>query len=68
MFVALVLTTWLRNRMRESGLADDYTLDAMLDEVSCIERFEHAGRRPTIGETTEKQREIFEKLRMSLPA
>lgn len=67
-FVALVLTTWLRNAMRESGLADGYTLDALLDEVSCIERFDRPGRRPTIGETTVKQREIFEKLGMTLPA
>ena len=67
-FVALVLTTWLRNKMAESGLAEAYTLDSMLDEVSCIERFDRPGRRPSLGETTQKQREIFEKLGMALPA
>ena len=67
-FVALVLTTWLRNKMAESGLAEAYTLNSMLDEVSCIERFDRPGRRPSLGETTQKQREIFEKLGMALPA
>lgn len=63
-----MLTTWLRSRMRESGLTGDYMLDAMLDEVSYTERFERPGHRPAIGETTKRQREVFERLGMKLPA
>lgn len=54
--------------MRESGLTGDYMLDAMLDEVSYTERFERPGHRPAIGETTKRQREVFERLGMKLPA
>ena len=36
MFVALVLTAWLRRRMRETGLDEEYTLEGLLDEVLCM--------------------------------
>jgi len=68
MFVALILTTWLRRHMKESALSDDYTLHGLFDQIETIERFEQPGHRPRIGEVTVKQAEIFEKLGLEVPA
>lgn len=67
-FVGLILTCWVKETMQASGLANDYTLDSMLDEVEAVEMFNHEGRRPALGEITAKQRNIFEKLKVDLPA
>ena len=67
-FVALVLSAWLRRRMKETGLDDDYTLRGLLDEVETIERYTQKGRRPRIGEVTGKQKSIFKRLGYDLSA
>jgi len=66
-FVALVLAAWLRRRMKETGLDEDYTLEGLLDEVEAIERYTQEGRRPRICEVTGKQRDIFGRLGYDLP-
>ena len=67
-FVALVLAAWLRRRMKETGLDEDYTLEGLLDEVEAIERYTQEGRRPRVCEVTGKQRDIFGRLGYDLPA
>ena len=67
MFVALVLTAWLRRRMHESGLDGDYTLEGLLDEVEAIERYTREGHRPRVCEVTGRQRDIFDRLGYGLP-
>ena len=66
-FVALVLTAWLRRRMHESGLDGDYTLEGLLDEVEAIERYTREGHRPRVCEVTGRQRDIFDRLGYGLP-
>ena len=66
-FVALVLTAWLRRRMHESGLDGDYTLEGLLDEVEAIERHAREGHRPRVCEVTGRQRDIFDRLGYGLP-
>ena len=68
MFVALVLTAWLRKRMQEAGLDEDYTLSGLLDEVETIERYTREGHKPRILEVTLKQRAVFERLGFEPPA
>ena len=67
-FVALVLAAWLRRRMKETGLDEDYTLEGLIDEVEAIERYTQGGHRPRVCEVTRKQRSIFDKLGYDLPA
>lgn len=62
LFIALVLSAWLRRRMRETGLDEEYTLAGLFDEVETIERYTKPGSRPRVLEVTSKQRAIFEKL------
>ena len=66
-FVALVLTAWLRRRMHESGLDGDYTLEGLLDEAGAIERYTREGHRPRVCEVTGRQRDIFDRLGYGLP-
>ena len=66
-FVALVLTAWLRRRMRETGLDEEYTLEGLLDEVETIERHTRKGHRPRVLEVTGRQRDIFDRLGYKLP-
>ncbi|WP_165249671.1 IS1634 family transposase [Adlercreutzia sp. ZJ141] len=66
-FVALVIASWLRKRMKQTGLDEEYTLEGMLDEVETIERYTQEGHRPRICEITGKQRAIFERLGYDLP-
>lgn len=67
LYVALVLTSWLRRKMRESELDADYTLQGLIDEVDTIECYEQKGHRPRICEVTQKQRSVFEKLGYAVP-
>ena len=67
-FVALVLTAWLRRRMRETGLDGDYTLEGLLDEVETIERYTREGHRPRVLGVTPRQRAVFERLGYDPPA
>ena len=67
-FVALVLAAWLRKRMKEAGLDEEYTLEGLIDEVEAIERYTQEGRRPRVCEVTGKQRDIFNRLGYDLPA
>ena len=66
-FVALVLTAWLRRRTRGGGLDGDYTLEGLLDEVEAIERHAREGHRPRVCEVTGRQRDIFDRLGYGLP-
>ena len=66
-FVALVLTAWLRRRTRGGGLDGDYTLEGLLDEVEAIERYTREGHRPRVCEVTGRQRDIFDRLGYGLP-
>ena len=68
MFVALVLTAWLRKRMQETGFEKDCTLSGLIDEVETVERYTREGCRPRILEVTLKQRAVFERLGFEPPA
>ena len=66
-FVALVPAAWLRRRMRETGLDEEYTLEGLLDQVETIERHTRKGHRPRVLEVTGRQRDIFDRLGYKLP-
>jgi hypothetical protein len=67
-FVALIFLAYIDMAMRENGLYHDYTLQELLDELDIIERFEHPGKQPHLGEVTKKQFELFQQLGVEAPA
>ena len=67
MFVALVLTAWLRRRTRGGGLDGDHTLEGLLDGAGATGRHAREGHRPRVCEVTGRQRDIFGRLGYGLP-
>jgi transposase len=63
-FVALILTCELKQRMNSAGLYARYTMQGLLDELDAIERYESDGHRPRVLAVTKKQRELYEALRV----
>jgi len=67
-FVALIYLAYIDKVMRDNNLYRDYTLQGLLDEFDVIERFEHPGHKPHIGEVTKKQVELYELLGVPVPS
>ena len=66
-FVALMLVSWIHKVMKEQGLYKNWTMQQILDEMDCIERYEQEGKRPHYGEITGKQRTLYECFGLSAP-
>lgn len=58
-FVALIYLSYIKQKMDEKQLFKKYTLQELLDELDIIEAFRQPGKKPVIGEVTQKQRELF---------
>lgn len=66
-YISLLLESYLREGMRKSGLADDYTMDDLLTEVKGIYTYVNNQKEYTIAEVTQVQETIFEKLNIIHP-
>ena len=66
-FVALVLTAWLRRRTRGGGLDGDHAPGGLLDGAGATGRHAREGHRPRVCEVTGRQRDIFDRLGYGLP-
>lgn len=67
-FVALIHLAHIDKVMREKELYKEYTLQGLLDELDVIERFEQPGRKPHIGEMTQKQLKIYQAFGIQPPS
>jgi len=61
-FVALIYLSYIKKRMSEKGLYQDYTMQELLDELDVIEVFENPGNALRVGEVTKKQEELYRSL------
>ena len=66
-FVALMLVSWIHKIMKEKKLYKNRTMQQLLDELDCIERYDQEGKRPHYSEVTGKQRAIYECFGVSAP-
>lgn len=67
-FVALIFLSYIKKRMDEKGLFEDYTMQEVLDELDTIESYEYLNKRLQVGEITNKQKKLFENLNIPIPA
>ena len=67
-FIALILVSCLNHRMKEADLYKKYTMQQVLDKLDVLECFENKNRALRIGELLEKQVELYEALRVKVPA
>jgi len=58
-YVALILTSWLKKKMTDTGLWETWTLQDILDELDTIEQYRQPGHHPRTLETTQKQRDLY---------
>jgi len=61
-FIALILVSYIKQKMDRENLYKNYTLQGLLDELDVIEKFTQPGKTSVIGEVTKKQQELFQKL------
>ncbi|RLL84117.1 transposase [Mesotoga sp. H07pep.5.4] len=67
-FVALIYLSYIKKKMQDTGLFDNWTLQGLLDELDTIERFEYPEHGRLIGEVTKKQKDIYAKLGVKSPS
>jgi transposase len=67
-YVALLFLSYIDAAMKREGLYKNHTLQGVLDNLDLIERFEQPGKRPRIGEITEKQRNLYNALGIPIPS
>jgi len=61
-FVALIIVSYIKQKMDKESLYENFTFQGLLDELDIIEKFTQPGKSSMIGEVTKKQKIIFEKL------
>lgn len=66
-FVALIIISYLNQKMKTSKLYEKYTMNQLLDKLDVIECFENPKHLNTIGEILSEQQEIYEKLKVTIP-
>ena len=67
-FVALIYLSYIKKKMQDTGLFENWTLQGLLDELDTIERFESPEHGRLIGEVTQKQKDIYVKLGVQSPS
>jgi len=66
-FVALIYLSYIKKKMDENHLYKKYTLQGLLDKLDIIECYERPGHSLRVGEMTEKQKELYNKLGFEPP-
>ena len=67
-FVALELMSYIKKRMDDNKLFNNYTMQSLLDALDIIELYQQPGKAPHVSEVTEKQRKLYELMGVDAPA
>lgn len=66
-FVALQLISYIKKQMDEHELLKKYTILSMLDELDVIEFYQQPGKAHHVSEITEKQKNLYEMMNVTIP-
>lgn len=66
-FIALIMISYLDQKMKTSKLYGTYTMNQLLDKLDVIECYEYPKHVNTIGEILSEQQKIYEKLNVAIP-
>ena len=66
-FIALIILSYIKKRMQSTGLFKNTTMQELLDEMDIIEGFEQPGHQLYVGEVTNRQLDLYEKLGVKPP-
>jgi transposase len=67
-FISLIILSWLKRAMSQSGLDEKWTIPTLIDELDTIERYCRPGKKPKVLEITNKQKDIYAALGVNVPA
>ena len=67
-FIALIYLSYVKKKMQDAELFNQWTLQGVLDELDMIELFESPGYGRVLGEVTTKQKELYEALGVAPPS
>ncbi len=67
-FVALILISYIHQKMKENNLYKRYSMHQLLDKLDVIECFEEPGRSLRIGELLREQFELYTILGVDPPS
>jgi hypothetical protein len=67
-FIALIYLSYVKKKMQDAELFNQWTLQGVLDELDTIELFESPGHGRLLGEVTTKQKELYEALGVAPPS
>ena len=67
-FIALIFLSYVKKKMQEAKLFNKWTLQGLLDELDVIELFEAPEHGRVLGEITEKQKDLFQALGVTVPS
>lgn len=66
-FVALIYLSYIKKAMDDNGLFKNYTMQELLDELDIIEHFQQPGKQHHLSEITEKQRKLYQHMKVEVP-
>ena len=66
-FVALIFMSYIKKAMDQGGLFKNKTMQELIDDLDVIERYHHPGKKPQIGEITEKQKTLYAAMAVECP-
>lgn len=66
-FVALIFMSYIKKAMDDGGLFKNSTMQELIDDLDVIERYHHPGKRPYLGEITEKQKKLYTAMSVTCP-
>ena len=67
-FIALIYLSYVKKKMQDANLFEQWTLQGLLDELDTIELFEAPEHGRILGEVTKKQQEIYDALDIPIPS
>ena len=65
-FVALQIVSYIKKQMDEHGVFNNYTIQSLLDELDVIEYYQQPGKTHHLSEITEKQKNLYEMMNVSV--
>ncbi len=66
-FVALQIVSYIKKQMDGHGLFNNYTIQSLLDEIDVIEYYQQPGKTHHLSEITEKQKNLYKMMNVSVP-
>lgn len=66
-FIALIYLSYIKKTMSDHDLYKRFTIQELVDELDVIKRYEQPGRRHSLSEITQKQKDLYTCFQLEVP-